>query len=369
MAKDKAKTQQVAKSEPEERVVLGCAQFAPNEVILSPVEARCRFAFAKSPSSRVADIRKNIFTDGQLTNIVVMPLTPEEAQANPGAKVMLVSGGTILAAVADIVSSGDDPNRKVSANVIERVPFDVALMRAYNANVLADPLNALDLSLTLHNFLKQGKSKDEIRILMAPPGEAAMSETRYIQYERVMGLDDAVKEYYQRGFLTDDSFLELTNKAPSTIKTILDNAETRRVKNAYEAAVRTREYVERETDLSLKQALSKSLPPMPEYQPKRRTRKPKTEPVSRENPITATEIHQAEVDAGLAGGTTGKKAAPLTMGEFKDAVAVLKARGGTAETLATCIDKVLARELSADQFAEACVGILVKAASVELVHN
>jgi hypothetical protein len=291
--------------------------------------------------SQTANIRQSLVEDGQLTDASCMPLTPEEAKANPDKQYVLTGGFTLHACAVD---AGINLNAKVHP----RKEWSEVLKDAVTANFRRNGLGVMDISASIHRMLALGVSEVDIKKALAPANKTAMSDIRYRQHFDLWNCDETIKMMAASGQITADGALHLTNKTPATQQRQLKAVETTRLLAIRDEQIRDREWVDRIGDEALKAALLGTMPAMPEYTPKTRRRAKKADA-----PITAAELKATDKPKAEVGAE-----GPRTSEELAECFKKLKSRGGLMIEAAAILEGLRVRKLTEEEFCDGMVALI-----------
>lgn len=340
------------------KYIVGQAYSVALSTILLPEDKlTSRFALGNNFLSVKADIERQ----GQLMPCTAQLLNEAQVKAHPGKLFMLLEGVYGRFKVAELLK------RELQIILVEPRTDAGILEFAIASNGPRSEMSAMDISVACTRQEAMGFSVERAcQNLSWVAGKGKpLGIQRYWQYRRLQGLPVELQHMAhlgnREGGIQLNAVLHLTNakRTEDQYKRIIDQAKDRRRRLLAEEWDDNKAYIERELkDEVLKQAMGQELGERPPYTPKPRAR-------AETDTLTTPDITEAEkavfgdltkpdkrkeTPKGEAAGTAA--GALMSAEELISACGLLRQREGLYIELANCIEGLVKRILSNDEFCD-----------------
>lgn len=336
------------------KYIVGQAYSVALTAILLPEEKlTSRFALGTNFLSVKVDIERQ----GQLMPCEAQLLNERQLKEHPGKQFLLIEGVTGRYKIAELLK------RELQILLVEPKSDAGILQRNIASNGPRSYMSAMDISVVATRLEGMGFSvENACQQLSWVAGKGKpLGTQRYWQYKRLQGLPVEIQKMVHLGpsdgGIQLNAALHLTNakRTEDQYKAIIAAAQDRRKRILAEQWDDDKAYIERELkDEVLKEAMGAELGDRPAYVPKKRAK-------AESETLTTPEITEAEAEVmGISpkADTRKEKAgepvpeALMSGAEVVSVCGLLRQREGLYIELANCIEGLVKRILSTDEFCD-----------------
>ncbi len=305
-----------------------------------------RFSIGNNFLSVKADIERQ----GQLIPCGAQLLNEDQLKAFPGKLFMLTEGVHGRLKVAELLK------RKLFIQVHEPKSDAGILERAIASNGPRSVMSAMDISVVATRLEAMGFSVEAAcKQLSWVAGKGKpLGTQRYWQYKRLQGLPVAIQHMAHIGAIKLDAVLHMTNRklTEDQYTNIVAQAKDTRARLAHEEWEADQKYTTREKDVVLQAAMKGEEAPEPQYTPKKRVK-------AENEPLTTDEVKDAMEELGVSPKPDTRPdpnkpaTGPMAQDELLTHIALLRQRGGVLIEVANCIQGLVERKLTSQEFCDA----------------